>query len=65
MKYIQWKTFEVVEKNGRVGVTTDEARDDEIIALFVDMDGERIRLPLMRRRGGGNGGDVVDAEIID
>eukprot|EP00956_Cyclotella_meneghiniana_P027650 scaffold62487_cov47-Cyclotella_meneghiniana.AAC.6 len=57
--------FEVVGKNGRVGVATVEARDDEIIALFVDLDGERIRLPLMRRRGGGNGGDVVDAEIID
>lgn len=58
--------FEVVGKNGRVGVATVEAIDDKIIALFVDLDGERIRLPLMRRRGGENGGgDVVDAEIID
>ena len=34
-------------------LTRLEARDDEIIALFVDMDGERFRLPLMQRRGGG------------
>lgn len=58
--------FEVVGESGNIGVVTVEARDDDIVLLVVDVDGERIPLPLLDKRGKYDDGyDVVDAEIID
>jgi hypothetical protein len=61
--------FEVIGENGNIGVVTVEARDDEIVLLLVDVDGEMIRLPLEKSgrydADGYGGRDVMDAEIID
>jgi hypothetical protein len=54
--------FEVVGSNGR-GVATVEARDKMITMLMVDVDGERIVLPLRNSRD--RRGNVVDAEIVE
>jgi hypothetical protein len=54
--------FEVIGSNGR-GVATVEARDKIITMLMVDVDGERIVLPLRNSRD--RRGNVVDAEIVE